>query len=155
MNRNKLLLLSLILALFVAAEATAKSNVGNSLPKLKLDYVKEPVQAQGKPMLLAFWATWSSPSVKNIPSLNELYSKYKDKGLVVLGVTDEEAPQVTKFLKDNSIDFSLGIDKKGALTRKFKVEGVPFTMLFDKDGKVVWEGDFLDLDETQVVALLE
>ncbi|MFA6244559.1 MAG: TlpA disulfide reductase family protein, partial [Candidatus Hydrogenedentales bacterium] len=85
------------------AEAT-QGKVGVPAPELTiLEWAKgEPVTlADGKgktAYLVEFWATWCPPCRKSIPHLTELQKKYKDKGLVVIGVTAEEPADVKPFV---------------------------------------------------------
>ena len=54
---------------------------------------------KGKVMLLNFWATWCDPCKSEIPSFVELYGKYKDKGLVIVGVSIDDSPaQLQSFM---------------------------------------------------------
>lgn len=157
MNTIKILgLLVLALACARVADARAeKSMVGQQLPELKIDYLADAPDLAGKPMVLEFWATWCPPCRTSIPHLNQIYSKYKDRGLVIVGVTDEKKTVVTKFLKSTPMDYFTAFDRNGALNRHFAVTGIPHAVLVDKSGKVVWEGHPMSLTDRQIAAVLK
>ncbi len=113
----------------------------------------EPVNA-GKPVLLEFWATWCPPCRESIPRLNELHAKYKDRGLVIIGVTDESAGVIRKFQRATPMDYAVATDSGGKLNREMGVHGIPHAFLADASGKVVWAGHPTSLREEQIEEVL-
>src|SRR5687768_7833365 len=140
---------------FTAFAAASKSNVGQQLPELKLDYIKGKPETAGKPMIVEFWATWCGPCKTSIPHLNEIFKKYKDKGLVVIGITDEDNQTIRNFTRQVPIDYYAATDKKGDIGKGFGVRGIPHAMLVDKSGKIVWEGHPMGLKEEEVEKVLQ
>ena len=64
---------------------------------------------KGKVVLLDFWATWCPPCRKEIPGFVELYNTYKSRGLVVIGVSMDDAedtPDVKRFAAQLKIELS-------------------------------------------------
>ncbi len=51
----------------------------------------------GKVVLVNFWATWCPPCRKEMPDLDAIYKEYRDKGLVILAISDEDRDKVTPF----------------------------------------------------------
>ncbi|MEO0454100.1 MAG: TlpA disulfide reductase family protein [Verrucomicrobiota bacterium] len=149
-----MLLLVSSLSLFATS---AKKNVGKTIPKLELSYVQaEPETIDGKPMILEFWATWCPPCRTSIPHLNDLYKKFDQDGLVVIGVTKEKKGVVEPFVEDfKDMDYSVAIDKTGALSKHFGVRGIPHALLVDKSGTVVWEGHPATLEKDQIRDILK
>ena len=59
-----------------------------------------------QPVLVDFWAEWCGPCRMEIPDFNELYKKYSDKGLEILGVSiSDTKDQLVNFLKAYAIDY--------------------------------------------------
>jgi thiol-disulfide isomerase/thioredoxin len=87
--------------------------VGQKLPNSTLNYVGSKPELAGKPLLLEFWATWCPPCRKSIPHLNEIHAKYKDRGLMVVGVTDEPNALIKKFQKEVPMDYAVATDTGG------------------------------------------
>jgi thiol-disulfide isomerase/thioredoxin len=92
---------------------------------------------KGKVVLLNFWATWCGPCKSEIPSFVELYSRYKDKGLVIVGVSIDDTPeQLQSFMKEFRMNYPV-------LQMKPEVEdfwgpfyGYPTTFLIARDGSI-------------------
>jgi peroxiredoxin len=94
---------------------------------------------KGKVVLINFWATWCGPCKDEMPSMNRLYLKYKNKGLVVLAVsTDDSGESVERFLIKNRVAFPVLLDTGMKVARaKYRVNAQPVTFLIGKDGKII------------------
>jgi len=111
-------------------------------------------QWRGQVMVVNFWATWCPPCRESIPHLNELHAKYKDRGLVIMGVTDEPSGVIRKFQRDTPMDYAVGTDSGGRLNKEMGVEGIPHAFLADASGKIVWDGHPMSLREEQIEEVL-
>jgi thiol-disulfide isomerase/thioredoxin len=65
---------------------------------------------RGKVVMVNFWATWCPPCRKEMPDLETLYERFGAKGLVVLGISDEEAAKVEPFIRERKISFPVLLD---------------------------------------------
>ncbi len=94
---------------------------------------------RGKVVFLNFWATWCPPCKEEMPAMERLYQRYKDKGLVVLAVSvdTEGVPLVTPFVKEYKLTFPIGLDRKMAVAEEYGVRGLPTSFLVDKRGTLV------------------
>ncbi len=92
---------------------------------------------KGKVVLLDFWATWCPACQSEIPWYLEFEKKYKDKGLVVIGVAmDKEGLKVVQpYMQQKQMDYTvvLGSDDLGP---QFGFKTIPVTFLIDKSGNV-------------------
>ena len=134
---------------------TEKSMVGQSLPKLSVQWLDKKPDTEGKPMIVEFWATWCPPCRSSIPHLNEIYTKYKDQGLQIVGITDEDRAKIKKFEKEVPIEYAVALDANGKYAKPFGIQGIPHAVLVDKTGKIVWEGHPMSLKESQIEELLK
>lgn len=98
-------------------------------------------QYKGKIIVLNFWATWCAPCREEMPELSQLYTEYKSKNVVVLGIAVDELALVKEFSLATPVSYplfaaendgmNLGIDlgnDKGVL---------PYTVIINADGSVV------------------
>ena len=94
---------------------------------------------KGKPLILNFWATWCGPCKVEIPALIELADKYRDRGLVILGVSVEDAPEdLRPFARENKINYPIlvGRDENRLQEVYDSVIAVPVTWYIRPDGSV-------------------
>ena len=93
---------------------------------------------RGKTVLINFWATWCIPCVAEMPSLERVYKKFKDREFVVLGVSvDQEGSLVQEFLKQNGVSFPVMLDSDFAIVGKFGVSGFPETFFVSPEGTLL------------------
>ena len=92
----------------------------------------------GKVLVLNFWATWCAPCIQEIPMLNQLSEMYRDKGLVVLGVSVDKNPgNYRQFLERFNIQFATAHDPQAAISDSYGSYRYPETYIIDSDGTVV------------------
>ena len=108
---------------------------------------------KGKVVLLNFWGTWCGPCLKEIPDLNKLYSKYKNKGLEIVGITiprsgtPDSDKYLKKFMKKWDMEYLILKDIHGFETQMVMIDygqtigrpltGVPTTLIIDREGYIV------------------
>ena len=91
---------------------------------------------KGRVVLLNFWATWCKPCEEEMPSMERLYQRFKDKGFVVLAISEDTdgASIVTPYIKKHSLTFPVGLDPKMSVAGLYGVWALPSTFIIDKKG---------------------
>ena len=108
---------------------------------------------KGKVLLVHFWATWCISCIAELPHVREVYGKYHEKGLEVIGVSyDSEADALTKYVAENKMPWVQVLDKPDAhnqptLTTRFTIPGSGAMFLIDKKGICRAIKDGKDMDE--------
>jgi peroxiredoxin len=92
---------------------------------------------RGKVVLLNFWATWCPPCRKEMPDLEALYLRFKDQGLVVLAISDEDAAKASPFLAERKITYPVLLDPGRKVNEQLQIEGIPKSFVYDRSGKLV------------------
>lgn len=92
---------------------------------------------QGKPVLLSFWASWCGPCRRELPGLNELYGEFGGKGLVVLGINDEDKGDARRYVAKAGLKFPILHDGSKRVARAYRVRSIPTVFLLDRDGMIV------------------
>lgn len=92
---------------------------------------------RGKVVLLNFWATWCPPCRKEMPDLETLNRRFAPQGLVILGVSDEEAAKVQPFVTLQKVTYPILLDPGRKVNELFQIEGIPKTFIYDREGKIV------------------
>ncbi|MBB5057208.1 peroxiredoxin [Granulicella aggregans] len=92
---------------------------------------------RGKVVMVNFWATWCPPCRKEMPDLDTLAHRFAKQGLVVLSLSDEDDhAKVASYISSHNINYPILLDPDGTTAKKFHVEGIPKTFIFDRSGKV-------------------
>jgi peroxiredoxin len=92
---------------------------------------------RGKVVLVNFWATWCPPCRKEMPDLDALYERFRDQGLVVLAISDEDAGKVKPFVAERKISYPILLDPGRRVNNLLAVQGIPKSLVYDRDGKLV------------------
>jgi cytochrome c biogenesis protein CcmG, thiol:disulfide interchange protein DsbE len=96
---------------------------------------------QGKVVLIIYWATWCGPCKREVPALNELYDRYRQKEVVFLAVSqDEERATVEDFLRTDKVGQTIKypIIYGAPYTKIFgRMNAIPTLLLLDKQGNTV------------------
>jgi len=93
---------------------------------------------KGKVILLNFWATWCGPCKIEIPWFNEFHQKYRDKGLVVLGISaDDTVEQLKPFVAEYKMSYPVlvGKGREDVQEALGPVWGLPTTLIIGRDGR--------------------
>ncbi len=114
-------------------------------------------ELRGKVVLLNFWATWCVPCRKEMPAIEALYQRYKDRGLEVVAISLDkiDAAPVEAFAKEVGVTYRVVLDPSWATARTYGVRGLPATFLLDRTGNVVMrelgERDWMEEAKQQTV----
>jgi len=100
-------------------------------------------QYRGKVVMLNAWALWCPPCVVEMPSMQELYDRLKEKGFVILAVEvgRSDASEVKEFVAKHGLRFPVLLDGEGRMRGLYAISGVPETFLVSRNGKL--EGRFI------------
>jgi len=94
---------------------------------------------KGKAVYLDFWASWCGPCKQSFPWMNEMHTRYGDKGLRVLAVNlDQKSEDAQTFLTETPARFEVVFDQPGKTPRTYAIKGMPTSVLIGPDGKVLF-----------------
>ncbi len=97
---------------------------------------------KGKILIVNFWATWCPPCLEEMPLLIEFQGQYSSRGVQVVGVAVDNLQQVKDFMDVYGINFPVlvGSDDAIALAQRMgnRISSLPYTAIFDKDGRTLY-----------------
>ena len=93
---------------------------------------------KGKVVFLNFWATWCSPCVAEMPSIQRLHEKLKGEGVLFVCISNEESSKVSGFAREKGFTFPI-YTMHGAPPAVFKTRGIPATFILSPDGKIAFK----------------
>ena len=96
---------------------------------------------RGQVVLLNVWATWCHPCRAEIPELQALHTRLREKGLRIVGVSVDVGGMdegIRSFMKEFQMTYDVWLDPDERVSAKFRTIGVPETFLIDKTGVIRW-----------------
>jgi thiol-disulfide isomerase/thioredoxin len=99
---------------------------------------------KGKTVLLDFWTTWCPPCLADAPVLDDLYRKYADKNLMILGISvNEDRETVENFLQKHGHNFPVILATENEMPRAYQIGEFPTYSVIDPNGAVntAFDGD--------------
>ncbi|MEP0862819.1 MAG: TlpA family protein disulfide reductase [Ignavibacterium sp.] len=141
----KKIILILFISLPFFSFAQDELSQGKTAPNFKLESLDgnnfELTQALGKgPVLLSFWATWCKPCMEEMNELNKIYEELKGKGFTLLAISTDNEKTIAKvkpLVKSKGYNFTVLLDKNSDVARKYYAQQIPYSVLIDKDGKII------------------
>jgi len=127
------------------AGPAAKSASCDAEGVAKLDFVLKdqrnaPVKLadyKGKVVLVNFWATWCGPCKSEIPDMVKLYTQYKDKGLVVVGISVDDSPeQLQAFMREFKMNYPVVQMRPEVEDAWGPFYGYPTSFIVARDGSI-------------------
>jgi peroxiredoxin len=125
------------------SSAPPNPQVGFSAPDFTLDSLAgEPLtlsDLRGKVVVLNLWASWCPPCRAEMPAMNAVYEKFRDQGLVVLGVNTTFQDDETKAraaIDEWGLNFPMVFDRDGVTSRQYRLQAMPTTFFIGRDGVI-------------------
>ena len=90
---------------------------------------------RGQPVVLNFWATWCGPCVNEMPFLEQVYQRWRPKGLVLLAINIRERTSAVKdFMQQQRLSLPVLLDIRGDVADKYNIDAIPTTFFIDGNG---------------------
>ncbi len=114
---------------------SAAAHAVETAPLFSIPDGKTMIEIKDQVVYLDFWASWCGPCRKSMPWMNRMQEKYKDQGLVIIGVNvDSDRKAADDFLKAVPANFKVVYDPEGKIASQYKLMGMPNSFLIARDG---------------------
>ena len=139
--------------LFAGTENQELERLFNEMGIVQIPPAADPVEIQlkdqngrltsfsefrGKIVFINFWASWCMACVIEMPSMEKLHEKFKDKDFVMVGINLQESEAtILKFYKEHKLTFTTLLDSTGDVGTAFRIRGIPTTFILDKNGIII------------------
>jgi len=132
-----------------------------NLPQVNLKDMKNKTHSlnemvEGQVTLINFWATYCVPCRKEMKHLNRINKTYADQNVQVIGISIDDSRtvgRVKSMVKSQKLEYTVLLDTEQKLYKNFNTTAMPFSILVDAQGKILWEHTgYLPGDEAQMEA---
>jgi uncharacterized protein (TIGR03435 family) len=145
--RQNLILIPAALLIIGVISANAQRpapKIGDAAPALNLNKILEANEnravslkdLKGNVVVLEFWATWCVPCIPALNHFNELSEKFKGKPVRFISITDEDESKIAQFVKTQPIRTWIGFDPTRAAFDAYQANGIPHTVVVDRNGRI-------------------
>jgi len=141
---------------------TAALRIGDAAPPVSVsDWIRAPENAppriepgDGRIYVIDFWATWCGPCIAGFPEITEMQERFADEGVVFVGLSDERASVVERFLaqplgdegrtQGDRIDYAIATDPDNSTHEAYLLAAGPYVIprafVVGRAGVVEWIG---------------
>ena len=124
----------IVAVLFIPGPGSTEHS--NEVQKIGIEDLDQIVSGRGRHLLI-FMAAWCTPCIKELPDVNVLYNKYRERGLIMVGISvDFEGPAAMQPIVDRlKLNFPVYWVGEAAIDA-YSIRGIPF-LIFIKNGEIV------------------
>lgn len=91
-----------------------------------------------KVILVNFWATWCGPCREEMPAMEQLWSRFKDEGLVILAISLDKGSRkrIETFIRKSGLTYPILLDPQDNVSKRYNLVGLPSSYLIGRNGKI-------------------
>jgi thiol-disulfide isomerase/thioredoxin len=140
---RKIVLLACLFAIASLSEISAQ------LPAVTLKTIDgqsvrmDTLTNDGKPIIIDFFATWCKPCQRELDAIAEVYGDWQEEtGVKLYAVSIDQAQNVHKvkpLVSNHGWEYEVLLDSNEELKRAFGVQNIPYVMILDGEGKIVYK----------------
>ena len=150
-------LLTALLLCIVSLTTKAQRLPQTALKNLRgMTVQTDTLSNEGRPFIIDFFATWCKPCIRELDAISEVYDGWQEEtGVCLYAVSIDEAQNVNKvrpLVENHGWTFEVLLDSNGDLKRALDVQMIPFVMVVDGKGNIVWRHNgYTDGAETELI----